>query len=238
MLLRTMVVLAVLGLALSTRIAGAAVVFSDTEFANADWSALILQSSGPATFTAQQQPSGGNPGAYRELRQNFGGPAAGDSITTGHQRNVALYNPATQGAISEVDFAFDLLLLDGGASLAVAYGALLVQAGSYYVAGSELTTTSSWTSHVIASLEASDFGKIFGSGPSNPDFSSTGTPVFFGYYAGNGTAFGATSTLSGLDNWLVTVNQIENRVPEPATIALLALALVGLGFSRRKRAAN
>jgi hypothetical protein len=236
MLRRLVLGLGVLGMALATQQAAAAVIFSDTEFADTDWMGLILQSSGPATFTAQQETSGGNPGAYRQLQHNFGGPAEGDFIITGHHRTTSIYNPATQGAIAEVDFAFDLSLLDGGASGAVAYGALLQQGGSFYIAGGELTLGSEWTSHLIANLEAGNFGRIFGPGPSNPDFSASGAAITFGYYASNGTAFGPTSTLSGLDNWLVTISQVENGVPVPGTLALFAVALAGLGFSRRKRA--
>jgi hypothetical protein len=208
----------------------AAASYADGNFLDADWSATILAQSGPpVSFAAARVTSGGNPDAYRRLSHTYGG--FGD-ITTGHLLESAVYDPAAQGALAEVDVAFDLLLLSGGSSGTVAYGALLEQAGSFYQAGFELSTAT-WTSHSLEGLTAASFGKVSGPGAATPDFSAGGAPITFGYYASNGTGLASqTSTLSGIDNWEVTVTA---AIPEPETYALLLAGLGLLGFAARRR---
>lgn len=204
--------------------------YADGNFLDADWSASILAQSGPpASFAAARFASGGNPDAYRRLSHTYGG--FGD-ITTGHLFAPAVYDPAAQGALAEVDVAFDLLLLNGGASGTVAYGALLEQAGTFYRAGFVLSTAA-WTSYSLEGLTAASFAKVSGAGAATPDFSAAGAPITFGYYAANGTGLASqTSTLSGIDNWEVTVTA---AIPEPETYALLLAGLGLLGFGARRK---
>jgi hypothetical protein len=59
----------------------------------------------------------------------------------------------------------------------------------------------------------------------HPDFSSTGSPIQFGYASGSGTA-GTSSglTMSGVDNWSVDII----GVPEPSPLTLLGIVTLGL----------
>jgi PEP-CTERM motif len=38
----------------------------------------------------------------------------------------------------------------------------------------------------------------------------------------------------GIDNIVVSTDNVDNTVPEPASLALVLAALVGAGFSRRR----
>ena len=207
----------------------ASTTFYDGVLSNADWSGSIASQSGPpVSFTAQQVAAGGNPGFFREVGHTFGGPG---SIITSHLFTGGSYNPVTQGAIADIDFSADLFLFNGGDSGAVGYGALLSQGGTVYIAGFGTTTTPFWIGFSLSDLTASNFSKLSGAGPVTPDFSATGGVIQLGYFASNGTGIArSTSTLSGLDNWSVTVT---TAVPEPGTYALLATGLIGLLVRRR-----
>ena len=209
-----------------------AVQISDGIFANADWTASILAASGPPTrFSATQILAGGDPGSYRQTQQTYGGP--GD-ILTGHIFTGAQYAPSTEGAISQITYSFDLMLTDGGESGAVGYGLVILQNGTYYrQAGSTLTTIEPvrnvWVGHASSTLTTGDFSPILGIG-AQPDFSTGGAPISFGYFASNGTADSQpTGTSSGIDNWSVTIS----AVPEPTSFAMLAAGLALLGFGSR-----
>lgn len=218
------------------------VTFSDGTFNNADWTGSITNQAGPAvSFSAQQVSAGGNPGKYRSLQQTYGGPG---SIITGHVRAGDIYNPGTQGAVSSVSFSYDLKGFNLGNSGAVGYGGLISQNGSFYssafsrnATGSILVQTTRWESHSLANLIASDFGLLSGSGPGNPDFSASGTQLQFGYFGSNGTGNNfQTSTVSGIDNWSVSIQSVSTSVPEPGVLGLFGLGLLGLGLVRRRRA--
>src|ERR1700740_1096256 len=90
--------------------------FSDGTFNDTDWNAVaIWNSTEPAaTFSAQQMTSGGNPGAYRDVKHTL--PSAGN-LFVAHSRNGAIYNPGTQGAISSISFSHDLIHIDQSSSI-------------------------------------------------------------------------------------------------------------------------
>jgi PEP-CTERM motif len=216
--------------------------FSDSEFLDANWDAsVVFETNGPSTVMAMQQTAGGNPGAFRQVDHSFN---AQGSIISGHLFSLANYDPASQGAITQVDLAMDLILFDGGDSLVVAYGALLEQGGSFYTGGFVLTpiapTTNVWEGRSILGLTETDFQLVGGGG--NPDFSISGASIQFGFYAANGTDFGATSTSSGIDNYSLTVTNADvgGAVPEPSSLALLLAGVVSgwtvvAGRTRRLR---
>jgi len=216
----------------------APVTFLDGTFNDADWSASVIFGNGPpGSFTAQQVSTGGKPNEYRHLQHSYGGPG---NIITAHLRDGALYDPGSQEAILNLVFSFDLILFDGGSSNVVAYGGLIVQDNSFYIGGYELTPLSNdlnrWEGGYNLSLLASDFWLASGTGPANPDFFSSGSPIQFGYFASNGTGLNfPTSTDSGIDNWSASIQP----VPVPTTILLFGTGLVGLigcNWRRQKQA--
>jgi hypothetical protein len=194
----------------------------------------VVQRSGPPTisFNAGQTTSGGNTGAYRTLLHYYGGPG---SIITAHLNSSALYQPVSHGAVASVSFSFDLLLVDGGDSNAVAYGALASQSGELYLSQSFLTTLSPmvgvWINRQASGLTPGDFSPLRPDAPPL-DLSATAPPVIFGYFASNGTASASsTSTQSGIDNWYVALTP----VPEPATSSSLIVGIVAVGGIARRR---
>jgi hypothetical protein len=217
---------------------GATIVFSDTEFADADWSLTVLAFrdgvANPAggSASAPQVASGGNPGAFRrtDLTVNASGPL-GALVVAASFRNGASYDPQTQGTITSIDFAIDGTLLS---TFTQNLGLALRQGGQiYFTAG--FLPAGAWESFQATGLTESDFSQC---GPStcpvsgNPDFSASGGSIDFGYVALNslGGTNPAFSTQVGADNWSVTI------VPEPSTVVLLALGLLALGCRRRSRA--
>jgi hypothetical protein len=207
------------------------VMFSDGTFDDADWSGSVLASVGGTSFSSSQTAAGGNPNAFRQLQHTYGGNG---SIFTGHLRDGAIYDPATQGAVASISLSFDLIGFDFGASNAVSYQALLFQNGFYY-SSSEFrliqAPSDQWKGFDLSDLEAADFFRLNGSGET-PDFSATGALIQFGYSASNGTGNNQqTMTDSGIDNWSVRITS----VPEPSSFFFLGLVgFLKLGFSRCK----
>jgi len=206
------------------------VTFSDGVFNDADWTADIIQEEGPTpSFGVWQVTNGGNPDEYRHLQHSYGGNG---SIMTAHLQKEAIYDPGSQGAISTLALSFDLYLFDGGDSRAVDYRGLIFQNDSYYIGGYASILAAKWESHSFTDLVASDFTLFVGTGPSIPDFSTTGSPLQFGYVASNGTSLSRpTSTQSGIDNWSVSIQpydigSIAGTVTEAVTEVPLNKAIV------------
>ncbi|HLZ20741.1 MAG TPA: hypothetical protein VKQ30_01275 [Ktedonobacterales bacterium] len=197
--------------------------FSDGTFNNADWTAppnyKIFDTTPAASgmFTAFQVATGGSPlspsygtDAYRRVTHDFDGPGG---VVFAHLKFAAIYDPATQGAIQHVDFAFDVNIFDFGGSFAVGYSGLIRQNGSFYIKSPVISDSieNRWVHFDIPGLTAADFTKIgsFGTGGPTPDFSSSGAPIQFGYATTNGSCCpGHIHTDSGIDNWAVFVTPV------------------------------
>jgi hypothetical protein len=192
------------------------VQFFDGTFDDNDWVAIIIHDETPghnAMFTAGQVTDGGDPGPYRRVTHVWTGLGG---FMVGHLQVGAGYNPSVDGAISGVDYSFNLTNFVDTGGLSVRYWLLLYQNDSYYVSGGDNVFIDDplWkffgqddpqTQH--DNLTASCFSIVVGSGPPHPDFSAGGTPILFGYASGNGVADNSTErTESGIDNWSVTVH--------------------------------
>jgi len=204
--------------------------FSDGTFIDADWSVAFVfddTASRPATFTVNQVGTGGNPGAYRfETHRMDQGNLHVVSLHSGF-----LYDPAVSGAISAIDFSYDLT---HPSTYSGSYWPVLAQNGTYYApqAGDVAPLGGAWTHFGHNDLDALDFTRQFGSGAVTPDFSSSGAPMQFGYFFANTHVSGVGnffSYSSGIDNFQVTI------VPEPSTWALLLLGGATLALAARKR---
>ncbi len=196
--------------------AGGPVVFSDSTFANGDWTAVKIEDTTPgqaATFQAEQVAAGGNPGAFRRTTLSwFGNGEELAIIQVGHIREAFVYDPATSGAIASISFAWDLIELDpSGEGATCRYFLLLRQGDTYYLSSGAFDNVrpEGWLSIAHAGLTANNFTRVTGPGPLNPDFSASGAPIRFGYDSLGTTFSGERLCVSGLDNYQVAVTPQE-----------------------------
>ena len=202
--------------------------FSDSTFNDADWVSTKFSDNSPAqpgSFTAGQQTSGGNQGAWRLVRHTV----TSGQIIVGHMKTDAVYDPAND-PIDKIEYSFDLIMLDppfpGAANF---YTVLLFQDGAYFE-GSPGTQFSGldWTNFSDSGDSNTNFNDLAPpSAPQHPDFSVNGSPITFGYI----TAVSSNNvTESGIDNWFVKITTI----PEPSTALILVVG--GVAMLRHRRA--
>jgi opacity protein-like surface antigen len=191
--------------------AASAATFSDATFNNADWTVTVEVLNLGGSVNGSQVTTGGNPGAFRRIN-NVLNSAAGqpfsNSVFGFHARAGATWNPGIQGAITSLAYEEDAYRYSG--SGVQANGIALRQGGVIYYGPASLTpsTTGVWQHYAWSGLTAGDFDAV-APGVQNPDFSSAGGPIQFGFYRSNSTSVGGSGgTVSGgIDNWAVTVEQ-------------------------------
>jgi hypothetical protein len=131
------------------------------------------------------------------------------AIQVAHLNNLAIYDPASQGAIASINYSYDLRHYDPPSNQAVAYSLLILQNGIYYATSVDNIFTDSWQQFPHTNVTASMFTRLSKKGPMNPDFSCSGKKIQFGFRSGNSNP-NPTNTFStrtsGIDNWSVTVN--------------------------------
>ena len=175
------------------------VSFADNDFGSG-WMSMEVRCDGSfCSFSAERPSSGGNPGAFRQVTESFD-----ELIIVSHWNDRFTYDPRTEGAISALDYSFDLLRVT---ALGTANWPLLVQDGNHYITGTSESNIndSNWTNHARSGLDPSAFVRIFGPGPARPDFSPSGAPLSFGYATSNTSTGPTLTTVSGIDNWSVTI---------------------------------
>lgn len=199
----------------------APVTFRDETFADADWTSQAfsfeVSSVTPlagGSVTASQQPTGGNPGAFRTITHTV--PAAPSPTTFGatwsvHFRLGAVWDPSTQGPLATIDFEEDARLVSGPAA-GQSTGLAIRQGGQVWVAQVGTTPGAAWSHKQGRGIRASGVGPLGpggfpATGPS-PDFSASGGPIEFGFTRGNSTGAGGGSyaITAAIDNWKVRVN--------------------------------
>lgn len=226
-------------LALGSSGSAQAITFSDTEFADSDWTVILedygAPGAGGGVANGFQVGSNGNPGAYRRSEVGFATAANVTEIVINIQlREGAVFDPSTQGAIETVDLSYDVFI-----ESSAAFGGIVLRQGGifYYSAGQNPAANSIWQSISLPGRVSTSFGtceNLFGAlcaeaGSGDPDFSSSGGPIEIGFFqAAALTSRQANLYFSRIDNWSVTVNP----VPEPGTATLL---LVGLALLSRTR---
>ncbi|MBK5294878.1 MAG: hypothetical protein JJE04_24770 [Acidobacteriia bacterium] len=178
--------------------------FSDGDFSTG-WTAtkiLDTTSEARATFSAAPVPTGGSPGAYRLVIHTYDL----GSIFVGHLRGGAVYDPRVQGAISAIDFSYDLIHLNPPPAQAVAYFLLVFQNNTYYrsPAGDQVFNQA-WTPFSRRGLTAADFVRVSGPGPVLPVFCATSPPIQLGYISANTSLGPGVTRQSGIDNWSVSI---------------------------------
>jgi hypothetical protein len=173
-----------------------------------DWSHSLIASfshsecgGGSAHYFVDQPLSNGNPDAYRWTRLQFDGA----SIYVGHLNMHATYDPSTNGPIASISYSYDVRNICCS-FLLPAYGLLIYQNGSYYMTGTGVVPMGGWI-HVEETVAASGFSRIAGSGPTLPNFSSTGAPMQFGFRNSSGPRFCDSATIdTGIDNWRMVID--------------------------------
>lgn len=188
-------------------------VLRDTEFNPADW--ISTPEVDPAIAAPdhgeQTLADGGHPGAYRRMTVQI--PSQAGTARLFHLSRVALYDPASQGALRLIDYAEDGIALSPGTTTFTESALLLEQAGRRYVANLRNDGFHSlqpdWSANQSrASLKAADFNLVDGPacspGEACPDFSAQGGTLRFGYWR---IDFGNPGDVisHGIDNWQVTL---------------------------------
>lgn len=219
------------------------ITFEDTEFNLASYSAPLIFSTG-AVASNISQTLNGNPGSALETSLRASGPF---QFSSGVVRNSFAYDPAAYGAVSTISVSIDRIAsrtINGIADIVATYTLrpLILQGGKYFqavsppISGTDSNNENVWVTLSLVGLGADDFGLYdFATGgldtSINPDF---GESMTFGFISATFGTGGMVSTFAttGSDNWRVTLQ----TVPEPSTVALVALCLAGLTASlRRKR---
>lgn len=193
----------------------AQVVFSDSNFQDADWTSTVLTLNTPgAGGQSAHAMTGGNPGEHRTL-ESFTCPNIPCKAMMIEIKNSASYDPATQGEISSLDYGEDQLCssADGCVGGGQNWLPVCVQNGIFYIYNSQVPTgvVETWTTKSVSGLTAADFAEVdlSATGMShpglNPDFSATGALLQFGYARANSLNSARTGRI---DNWWVSIIQL------------------------------
>lgn len=185
------------------------VTFFDGTFENSNWvltTAFDSTPPGSSNGSASQVATGGNPESYRSTTLVFGTGI----FAVSHMNALAVFNPASQGAITSVDYSYDFIKLVPTGFGAINYMLAVMQNGTLYVHPGEAPGNESWTTYRHAGLVTSDFSSIapngFFGGTQHPDFSSTAPALQFGYVTLNSSPEPTASSTSGIDNWTVQLH--------------------------------
>ncbi len=206
---------------LMAHLALADVVFSDSEFDNADWELTVLMDGPGGTITATQVISGGNPGAYRNVTHVLNAPEGGQrSRVVGlHLPIGASYNPQLEGPIASIDYSQDAIGIEiTGAGMRT--NPLILQNGNAYLAPGPLVTQPVWTTVSLSGLTEVDFALLrpdLGVDNSvHPDFSESGAPLRLGFASSNSTGSSGSgfTMVAGIDNWSISIAQDELAICE------------------------
>lgn len=221
----------------------APIVYSDSTFDLDDYTQQRYQAF-PVLGTVVQTAQG-NPGTAVEVSY-----ASNDTvdIVQGLFRGDFSYNPVISGALGGIDVSLDRYFSPARDGVALGVGSFtlrtfVVQGGQVYqavqtFAGLPAGSTDQYVTLTAANLGAADFGLYdFSTNvldmSINPDFAQA---LYFGFgmRASDNVAGFKEGTLRA-DNWHLTLNP-ANSVPEPGTLALWAIAAVGLLALRRRPA--
>lgn len=189
----------------STTASADAFVHQDGEFAEADWTMHVFYEEGNGgTTTAWHQDAGGNPDALRMVRITVNDAPPYSGIGAFHRYVPVVYDPASSGAISSIDYEEDAkMFLDGGEGQAT--GPAVRQAGVVYYHFVDGTWHFDWRHKQAFGLQAGDF-RNSPYGNQHPNFSASAPPLEIGFYRANSTYSGGYTIEAGIDNWSFTIN--------------------------------
>lgn len=143
------------------------------------------------------------------LTHTISGPPQTEQIFISQLSKEAVYIPSQRGAIQSIECFFDLLPSYVSLGVNITCSLLLKQDGYYFE--SPIATTSpklKWQAFALSPLTSNDFsrvGKVEILGPMNPDFSSSGSAIQFGYLFRVTLDAQQKEVRFGLSNWKVVV---------------------------------
>jgi len=191
--------------------------FSDSEFEEANWEIELFNFHTGGTASATQVAEGGDPAAYRRVDHMTNAatdPEDNAAIYAFHGFTTAVVDPSVDGAITSVDYYWDVRAIDSASGSGGFFGPALRQGNRYYVSAGNLElvgTDENWRPVERLGMTESDFGQIQDileiDPADDPDFSTSGEPIVFGFFSAiAGAMGGAEISLShGYDNWQVVV---------------------------------
>ncbi len=193
----------------------AAVLLGDGDFKPSSWvveaflSPLAFESAVNETAT---RPTGGNPGACREIDVTVGAAPLEGAVVV-HLFACAVWNTAEHGPVFALDASVDFVSRNGAPAQ---IGFVVRQGGKFYgcIVDSQASTTN-WTTFARRGLTSDDFEPLLPTDIGRPDFSATGGELRFGFASGQLGAMGggATRFVHCVDNWSLAIN------PLPAAVA-------------------
>ena len=198
------VLLLTAGLLLPGRPAAAATrTFFDGTFNDALWWCQELGNAPEDFVTAHIVGTGGNPDTFRQMNLS----AQPQYYKAFNYNDGWIWNPKSHGAISSIDYSMDVKSLSaqpkgytGIFRLGLFQGQSLYQDNGQF-AGAQ-ASSSSWVEWPpFIGRKASDFIKIEGPGPEQPDFSASGPAIKIGYiFSGP-----KSGSVCGIDNFEVVI---------------------------------
>jgi hypothetical protein len=213
------------GFGISTK---ADLAFNDTTFSDTNWVPGFPMTSGLGG-TAGGGPVNASGNDYVQLSVTNNGNRSGMAAYC--HNGTFTYNPATQGAITNLDYAWQLIAISSASIPPVAFARPALRQGGtlYAVSPSYSTANLTWTPLSATNLAASDFGNLFTSNgqinvnlANHPNFSSAGAPLEFGWVAisNTGQSASANSATFGLD----AVSLVVHTVRQPPSLGIQTIA--------------
>lgn len=174
--------------------------YKDGAFLDANWTSAYTYVGNGGTATATRVKKGGSPGAYRRVDDTVFDASL---FYVFYANKKANYNPATQGAITSINYSESNKLI-AGFGQGQGTGPALIQNGIIYLAtpSALITPQSTWKKSTLTHLTADSFVTADTTG--HPDFSQGAAPIQFGFYRGNSATF-SYSISAAIDNWNLKV---------------------------------
>lgn len=191
--------------------------FGEGEFDVAELEIELFNFHTGGDANTSQVLEGGNPGAYlrvNHMTNEATDPQDNAAIYVFHGFPAASVDPGVDGAVTSVDYSWDVSALEESGFEAGFFGPALRQGDRYYVSAGNLELVGgdlNWRPVKRQGLTAADFGRIQDileiDPEADPDFSASGEPIVFGFFSAMAGALGGQglSQSHGFDNWQVVV---------------------------------
>jgi len=224
-------ILAAIALGMIPLTTNAQVIFGpDGDMSTADWSLGASRVNAGSGYTGTLTDiTTGNPDEALNLNISYTASSGSSFVAQFVKRDDWTYTPSLSGPITTIDFSGDFNSNNG---IAISVG--LLQGGLTYWThpnvNSGAINSAPYVGVSLTSLIATDFVELQ-TATGNPDFSSAGSEIIFGYFVRRGdSGTGSRNIDIGADNVAFTV------IPEPSSAVLLVGALAGFLALRRRRA--